>query len=145
MLKKSTLMLVLAVFMAGAVLVVAGTQKPATTGKNKVENATFKGTLVCLGCELSKAEGAHAACSVYGHRHVLKTADGKYISFLENKFSEELIKGKQYHGKTVEVHGTYYPQANVFDLETFTVDGKQKGWCDMHKQMDSCPFKSKGM
>jgi hypothetical protein len=144
MLKKSIVVLALIIFTTSTALI-AGEKGTATVASGKAEHVTLKGTLVCLGCDLKKTEGPHAACSVYGHRHALKTADGKYIAFLDNKFSEDLIKGEKYHNKKIEVDGIYYPEANVLDVETFTVDGKKKGWCNMCKQMDSCPFKKKGI
>lgn len=108
-----------------------------TTG----EHATIKGTLVCLGCSLKKAEGANAACSVFGHTHALKTEDGKYVSFLQNKFSKDLLNGEKYHNKTVEVHGVYFASANLLDVENFTADGKKKAWCDQCSSMDGCSIK----
>ena len=41
--------------------------------EQKDKHTFFEGKLVCLGCDLKKVEGARAACSVYGHRHTLKT------------------------------------------------------------------------
>ncbi len=110
----------------------------------KDKHASFEGKLVCLGCDLKKTEGARAACSVYGHKHTLKTEDGKYINFLENDFSKDLIKGEKYHDKDIEIHGVYHDKANVFDVETFAVDGKKMGWCDRCKSMDTCPVSGAG-
>ena len=112
--------------------------------EQKVKHASFEGKLVCLGCDLKKAEGARAACSIYGHKHVLKTKDGKYVSFLENDFSKDLINGEKYRNKGIEIHGVYHDKANVIDVETFTVDGKKMGWCNHCKAMDNCPFSGKG-
>lgn len=42
-----------------------------------------------------------AQCSIYGHKHALKTADEKYYTFLENQKSEPLIKGEKGHGKKI--------------------------------------------
>lgn len=108
--------------------------------EEKAEHKTFDGTLVCLGCDLKKAEGARAACSVFGHKHALKTEDGKYISLLENQYSRDLIAGEQYHNKPMQIHGVYHATANLLDVESFTVDGEQKGWCDGHEKMDHCPY-----
>ena len=132
-------------FMMAALLVLAVTayagDKPV---EQKTKHATFEGKLVCLGCDLKEAEGARAACSVYGHRHMLKTKDGQYVNFLENKYSKDLIKGEKHRGQSIQVEGTYYPDAHTIDVETFTVDGKKMGWCNHCKAMDSCPFKGKG-
>ena len=124
----------------GSLAIAGNTTKTMEAGKQ----ATFTGKLVCLGCDLKMTAGAHAACKTYGHRHVLKTSDGKYIHFLENKYSEELLKGDTYHNKTISVEGTYYSNADVLDVHSFTVDGKQKGWCDNCKKMDGCPYKKSG-
>jgi len=105
---------------------------------------TFDGTLVCMGCDLKKAEGARASCSAFGHKHAVKTADGIYVNLLENQYSKDLLAGDKYHNKLVKVHGVYHATANQLDVETFTVDGKQKGWCDGCKSMDGCGYASKG-
>ena len=109
--------------------------------KEKAEHKTFDGTLVCLGCDLKKAEGARAACSVFGHNHALKTKDGQYINLLENQYSKDLIAGEKYHNKPMQLQGIYYANARTLDVESFTVDGKQNGWCDHCKGMDQCPYK----
>ncbi len=121
---------------------IAQTDSDATEPKDK--HTSFEGKLVCLGCDLKKAEGARAACSVYGHKHVIKTEDGKYISFLENDFSKDLINGEKYHNKDIRITGVYHDNANMLDVETFTVNGKKMGWCNHCEAMDGCPFKDKG-
>ncbi len=108
----------------------------------KSEHATFDGKLVCLGCDLKKAEGARAACSAFGHRHALKTKDGKYVNFLDNQYSADLLKGEKYNNKDITVHGVYYADANLVDVETFTVDGKSMGWCGHCSTMDGCAAKA---
>lgn len=80
---------------------------------------TLKGTLSCIGCDLKKAHGAGAQCSVYGHTHALKTADGKYYTFLQNKKSEPLIKGETLHGKMVEVNGTLFPGTQILEVKEY--------------------------
>ena len=110
----------------------------------KAAHESFDGTLVCLGCDLKKAEGARAACSAFGHKHALKTADGKYISLLENQYSKDLVAGEKYHNQKVSIHGIYHANANQLDVETFTVEGKTKGWCDGCKSMDGCAAKGSG-
>jgi len=103
-----------------------------------VRQANFEGKLVCMGCDLKKAGGAGAACSAYGHKHAVKTADGRYINFLENKQSEDLISGEKYHNKHVKVQGVFYANANQLEVKTFEVDGKSINWCDHCKGMDAC-------
>jgi hypothetical protein len=104
----------------------------------KSEMVTVEGTLVCPSCELKKTEGADAACKIYGHRFALKTKDGRYINFLENKYSEDLIKGDKYHGQDIKVHGNYYANANLLEVKSFEVNGKNLTWCDHHEAMDAC-------
>lgn len=132
--------LVMTVLLAFVIPVYAGDNPVEQKGKH----ASFEGKLVCLGCDLKKTEGARAVCSVYGHKHALKTKDGRYLNFLENDFSKDLINGKKYHDKKIEITGIYHQTANMLDVETFTVDGKKMGWCDHCKAMDQCPFRSKG-
>ena len=122
-------------------LAVAGEKK----AEMKAENATFEGKLVCLGCDLKKAEGARAECSVYGHNHSLKTSDGKYVNLLENKYSADLLNGEKYAGKDIKVQGVYYANANQLDVKSFTVGDKKKSWCGHCKTMDGCMASKGGM
>lgn len=122
------------ILLAAAFLAVGTVSLAAEKGMKKA----FEGTLSCPGCDLKKAEGAHAQCKVYGHTHGLKLEDGKYISFLENDKSAGLIKGEKLHGKKVKVHSVYYGDANLLDVETYEVDGKTYSWCESHGAMDMC-------
>ncbi|MCP4580563.1 MAG: hypothetical protein GY839_03020 [candidate division Zixibacteria bacterium] len=128
---KKTATLIAVLLIIGAVTALAG-------DKTEAKHADFEGTLVCLGCDLKNAEDARSACSVFGHTHALKTDDGKYINFLENQYSTDLLDGGKYHNKDVKVHGIYHASANLLDVETFSVDGKSKNWCSHCKTMDSC-------
>ncbi len=130
---KTKFVLLMVALLAVAMTGFAGEQKPT--------EKSFEGKLVCAGCDLKKAEGARAACSVYGHDHVLKKADGSYVSFLENDYSKDLIEGKKYHNKDITVSGTYHATANLLDVKSFSVDGKKKGWCGHCKSMDGCAAK----
>ena len=110
--------------------------------KGEAEHVTLTGTMVCLGRDLHKAESARAACDVYGHRHALKTDDGRYYNILENKYGEALIKGEKYHNKKMEIHGVYFASANQLDVEAFQPEGSKKlSWCDHCKSMDACMAK----
>lgn len=80
---------------------------------------TLSGTLSCLGCDLKKAHGAGAQCSIYGHKHALKTGNGKYYTFLENAKAEPLIKGEEMHGKKVRVNGTLFPGTQVIEVKSY--------------------------
>lgn len=104
----------------------------------KGKPVTMEGTLVCMGCALKAEEGANSACSVYGHIHSLKTADGKFINFLPNQYSADLIKGGNYDKKTVTIDGVYHSSANQLDVSNFSVDGNTMSWCKEHKAMDGC-------
>jgi hypothetical protein len=141
MFKKLSILFALALLLTGMSLIAGEKEEKAAV--KKAEHVSLKGKLVCLGCDLKNAEGARAACSVYGHTHTLKTEDGKYINFLENQYSADLIKGEKYYDKPIEVHGIYFADANMLDVETFTVNGKKIGWCDHCKAMDQCPFMKK--
>lgn len=98
----------------------------------------LKGTLVCLGCELNKADGARAACKVYGHKHALKTSDGHYVNFLENQYSDDLINSEKYRDKEITVQGRHFVKANLIDVKSFNVGGKTKSWCGHCGAMDGC-------
>ncbi len=133
-----TIFMTIALVMLMGVALVAGTTEKAMKGNDQ---ATFDGTLVCLACDLKGNEGARAECKVFGHRHALKTKDGKYIAFLENKYSKDLINGEKCHNQKITVHGIYHANANMLDVETFEIGGKTKGWCDGCKSMDGCAMK----
>lgn len=134
--KTAIVMTVLLVLVAS--IAVAGEKKSEMKAELKAENATFEGKLVCLGCDLKKAEGARAECSVYGHQHALKTSDGKYVNLLENKYSADLLNGEKYSGKNIKIQGVYYANANQLDVESFTVVDKTMSWCGQCKTMDGC-------
>ncbi len=141
--KKLALFIVPAIiFLSGYVLVSAGETAKA---KSNGEQAEFSGKVVCVSCTLKKSEGARAECSTYGHQHALKTADGKFINFLVNRYSADLISGEKYHNKDVKVHGVYYANANQLDVETIKSDGKTVGWCGHCSKMDGCAYKKDGM
>ena len=84
-----------------------------------------------------------AQCGDFGHTHALKTEDGKYLTFLPNEFSSNLLAGEKFHDKAVAVHGVYYANANQLDVETYTIDGKAYGWCDHCTAMDGCSMAKK--
>lgn len=128
--------------MTGTNVMACGEAKSsAATTVSETGDVTISGTLVCLGCDLKKADGARAACSVYGHKHALKTADGRYINLLENQYSDALVNGDKYHNKAIKVAGTMFANSNTMDVRTFTVDGKTSGWCGGCKTMDGCGVK----
>jgi len=145
MFKRLTLLTLLLVAAVAVTLTAGeghGHKKEAQVQKASVEMAgaevTMKGQLVCLGCSL-KTDGAHAACSEFGCSHALKTSEGKYISFLQNKFSKNLMAGHDAHNKDVEVTGVFFANANVLDVTSYKVEeGKTISWCDGCKSMDAC-------
>jgi len=133
MLRKTAIFIVVLMLLGTASLFA---EKGQPTKKSK--KVDLEGKLVCLGCDLKKAENARAECSVFGHKHVLKTDEGKYINFLENKFSKDLINGEKYNGKHIKIHGTYHESANLIDVETFAADDKTLKWCNHCEVMGSC-------
>jgi len=110
----------------------------------KAETKSFEGKIVCVGCDLKKADGARAACKEFGCSHALKTKDGSFVNLLENKYSKDLLTNKQYAGKDVKVTGVFYAKANQLDVQSFSTDGKTKSWCDHCKAMDGCKAKKAG-
>lgn len=138
--RRITLTLAVIMLSLLAVNLTAGPDKAETKAGADNQKSTIKGTMVCLGCELKKGEGAHAACADFGHTHALKTEDGKLVSLLENKYAKDLMSEK-YHGKNVEINGVMFARANILDVQSFTVDGKTKSWCGGCKSMDACSSK----
>lgn len=117
---------------------------PLQAQGTKPKTVTLKGTLACLGCDLKKAHGAGAQCSVYGHKHALKTSNGKYYTFLENTKSEPLIKGEALHGKTVEVRGTVFPGSQVIEVLSYKQTG-QKAAAAATAKVQTATLKVAGM
>ena len=120
------------------VILLIATATLMAAGDIRAKSAEFEGTLICQVCELKQAEGARAACKAYGHRHTLKTDDGRFINFLENKYSTDLINDAKFHNAKVKVSGNYYTKNNLLDVELFQMDGKKSSWCEGHGTMDGC-------
>lgn len=114
----SKVTLLLMVVMLAAVTSFAGEEKESAP-----EQMTLEGKLVCLGCDLKSNEGARSSCSEFGHTHAIKSADGKYIGFLPNKFSKDLLKGEKYHNADLSVNGAFHATANLMDVHSFQVGG----------------------
>ncbi len=109
---KKTLFVMILIMAFASISLFAGQAKVSTAIEKgetavKAKHANFEGTLVCLGCSLKKGEGARAACKANGHTHALKTKDGRYINFLANQYSEDLLKGEKYHNKEMKIHGIF--------------------------------------
>lgn len=102
---------------------------------------SFTGTLVCEACDLKASMGARSACKVYGHNHAIKIGEGKYVNFLENKYSIDLIKGEKFANKEITVSGIYYPTANILDVEKVAAGDQKLSWCEHHNAMDGCMAK----
>jgi len=135
--KKGFILMTAALMLISLTAMAGNTEKADKMGKIG-ETKTFTGILSCPACDLKMDSEAHAQCKVYGHKHALKLENGKYISFLENDHSEDLIKGGDWNGQKIEVSGVYYPDANMIDVDSFKVMGQEFGWCDGHKKMDQC-------
>ena len=105
---------------------------------------TLTGTLTCSNCSL-KANGANAECSEHGCLTALKTADGRYVTLMQNKFSKNLLANREMKNKPMEISGTYFANANMFDVKSYSVDGGQTmSWCGHCKGMDGCAAKASG-
>ena len=142
MLRRTTWLLVVAVSMLSVTALANNCQTSESKETARLDgrkHVTLSGTLVCTGCDLKKAENARAACAEFGHTHALKTADGRYINLLENKYSADLLQTDKYRNKKLEIHGIHYAGANVLDVEAYVApDGKKMSWCDHCKGMDAC-------
>lgn len=88
----------------------------AAADKPKPKDVSLTGKLVCIGCELKSQYGANAQCSIYGHDHALKTADGKIYTFLPNDKSKDLIAGKAEKNAKVTVVGVVFPGSQIIDV-----------------------------
>ena len=143
---KKVLVLAVAVMSISAVTAMAcGNDASSASAKTSAminatspQQVTLKGQLACSSCSL-KAKGAQSACSEFGCTHALKTEDGRFISLMQNKFSKNLLSDKKNHNKPVEITGTFFANANVLDVKSYTLDkGKTISWCDHCKGMDAC-------
>jgi hypothetical protein len=146
--KKATLILSLFALLAISAPVFACGNDDASIIKAsevKTDDASFEGTLVCLGCDLKKTEGANSDCKANGCHHAIKTVDGSYINLLENKNSADLIKGGDFHNKPINIQGVYFAKANMLDVKSFTIDSKENTWCDHCNKMDGCMSSKKKM
>ncbi len=99
---------------------------------------TYKGTWTCLACDLKKLNDDNAQCEVFGHKHALRLADGKYVNFLENDHSVELIKGGGRHQTQIEVTGYFDSNSRTLDVVKYEIDGMVTEWCPEHSRMDLC-------
>ena len=119
--KRTALTVMLGLF---AMMLCAGAM--AQEEKKAAKETTLTGTLECVGCTLKKEYGAKAQCSVYGHQHGLKTANGKIYTFLENDQSKDLRAGESkeqghLHGKKVQVTGRVLPKTQIIDVTSYKV------------------------
>ena len=142
--KKVLLLSIAALFLFG-ITAFAGpehdhSKQAQQTEMNGMEK-TIEGTIICLDCTLKKESGARASCKTNGCNFGLKTADGKFIHLLHNKYSQDLLDNKDYHDKPITLTGTYFANADMFDVASFTVDGHKKTWCDHCNKMDGCMAK----
>ena len=108
------------------------------------QQVTLKGQLVCSTCAL-KAQGAHSACTDFGCTTALKTSDGRMVTLMPNQYSKPLLSSKEMSNKPVEITGTFFANANMLDIQSYSVDGgKMMSWCDHCKTMDACKSKTLG-
>lgn len=103
----------------------------------------FTGTWTCLACDLKKFDGVRAQCEDFGHKHCLRLNDGRYIQFLENDHSIDLIKGGGRHEVQLTVRGIYDSKSHTIDVEDYTIDGVTTTWCSDHNRMDHCAWQAK--
>ena len=120
------------------------TGSSAMINSENPQQVTLKGQLVCSTCSL-KAQGAHSACSEFGCTQALKTSDGRMVTLMPNQYSTPLVASKEMSNKSVEITGTYFANANMLDVQSYSVDGgKTMSWCDHCKGMDACKAKTLG-
>jgi hypothetical protein len=102
----------------------------------------FTGTWTCLACDLKKLDGVRAQCEDFGHKHCLRLNDGRYIQFLENDHSTDLIKGGGRHEVQLTVRGIYDSKSHTIDVESYVIDGITTTWCTDHSRMDHCAWQA---
>lgn len=120
------------------------TSSSAMINSESPQQVTLKGQLVCSTCSL-KSLGAHSDCSEFGCTHALKTSDGRMVTLMPNQYSKPLFSSKELSNKSVEITGTYFANANMLDVQSYSVDGgKTTSWCDHCKTMDDCKTKTLG-
>ena len=108
------------------------------------QQVTLKGQLVCSTCSL-KAQGAHSDCKEFGCTQALKTGDGRMVTLMQNQYSKPIMTGKDMNNKQIEITGTYFANANMLDVQSYSVDGgKTMSWCDHCQAMDPCKGKTLG-
>jgi hypothetical protein len=133
-------MLMIVALVAAAAMAQDKPVQPKPGAEPQGKEVTMTGQLMCSACALS-AEGARMDCKEHGCLMTLKTADGKFISFLPNKYSDPLLKGTMV-GKTMTITGKYFAGANLLDVESFQVEGgKPMTWCEHCQAMDACAAK----
>jgi len=108
---------------------------------HKEEN--FEGTYTCMVCDLLGQEGLKSQCEDLGHQHGLRLDNGKYIHFLKNDHSFDLIAGGGRHDVRLSINGTYYPEARMVNVDHYTIDGITTAWCGNHSRMDKCNWEAK--
>lgn len=120
------------------------TGSSAMINSESPQQVTLKGQLVCSTCSL-KAQGAHSACSEFGCTYAVKTSDGQMVTLMPNQYSKPIFSSKEMSNKPVEITGTYFANANMLDVQSYSVDGgKTMSWCDHCKTMDACKTKTLG-
>jgi hypothetical protein len=108
----------------------------ASAGNTQRHQRTLSGTYVCLTCEMEKIEGARCQCDVYGHHYCLRLDDGRYVSFLPNDHSMDLIKGGGRKDFRMKVTGLYNPQSRSIDVQSYEIDGIKTVWNAKDGQME---------
>jgi hypothetical protein len=148
MFKKILVIAIAVVAMSAVTAMACGNEKSSSAEKtgstgaminsSAPEDVVLTGVLTCSTCAL-KAEGARSSCSKFGCSQALKTDDGRLIGLMQNKFSANLVTNEENRNKPVEVTGTFFANANMLDVKSYTLDGgKTVTWCDRCKGMDAC-------
>lgn len=140
---KKVFIVICSVLLLLPVMVLAGAEQNhgnQDIDKMNGKTTTLEGTLVCKNCSLKKEFGARSECKINGCQQALKTSDGRFIDFLDNKYAQDL-KGKKYSGKKIKVTGTLFAHANTMDVQSITTSGKTVSWCNHCSAMDGCAAK----
>ncbi len=114
------------------VLLVGSTALGQTTNRAR----TFTGTYTCIACDLHKTAGTRSQCDIYGHDFGIKLTDGRYIHFLPNDHSAELVRGGGRTDFPIKVIGIYDGGARTIDVQKYSIDGIETVWSQEHNKME---------
>lgn len=132
MMKRSLVIMILLVFGVAQISIAGGWNKEK--GMDKI---TVKGTLLCVGCNLKKMNGANAQCDLFAHHAIgFKTEDGTIWNIIENVNGHDIVRAHTLLEKNIPatITGWIYPVAHAIEIDSIEVEGvsmadiQKAGW-----------------